>query len=118
MSHQPPPITVDEDRFLKLKPKALAWLIGIVIVIAGSWITIKYDMVTLRRDVTEHSEALKQFSAQLQAIESDARTAREVTAKLDRNMGEAALKAQFNQELVSQKLDQIMAEKRGGRSSP
>lgn len=107
-----------------MKPKAVAWLVGVVAVVVGSWITIKFDMITLRRDVTEHSNALERISGQLQSIESDARAARdaaakieqnakETAAKIERNVSEAALKSQFNQELVNQKLDQIMAEKRG-----
>lgn len=117
MPNENAPISLDEDRWLKMKPKAVAWIIGIVAVVVGSWATIKFDMVTLRRDVTDHSTTLEHISTQLQAIENDARSARDAASNLDRKVGEAALKSQFNQELLTQKLDQIMAEKRG-RTTP
>ncbi len=124
MSSDPKPITVDEDRWMRMKPKAVGWLVGLVVVATASWLTIKFDMVTLRRDVTEHSKTLELITTTLDAIEKDAKAAREVTAKIERtssetaakierNVSEASLKAQYNQELLNQKLDQIMAEKRG-----
>jgi lysyl-tRNA synthetase class I len=108
-------IPLDEERFLKLKPKILLSIIALVGAAVASWGAIKFDLRDVRRDVADHSKALDQISSQLQVIESEARKARETTATIERASREAELKNQYTQELINQKLDYLTGDKRGPR---
>jgi hypothetical protein len=108
-------IPIDEDRWLKIKPKVLISVIVAIMVLMGSWGAIKFDVILIRRDITEHKQALDRIQVQLQTIENDARAAREVSASIDRSAHEAALKVQSAQDLINQKLDFLTGDKRGPR---
>ena len=108
-------IPLDEDRFVKMKPKVLFSIIAIVAIAVASWGAIKFDLRDVRRDVADHSKSLEQISGQLLNIESEARASRQATAALERSSREAELKNQFMQELISQKLDYLTGDKRGPR---
>lgn len=98
------PFPLDENRWLKIKPKVLASFLVVTSIAVGSWLTIKFDVNLIRRDVTDHTRSLEIISAQLQSIESEARTARE-----------AAMRGQYQQDLINQKLDFLTGDKRGPR---
>lgn len=98
------PFPLDGDRWLKIKPKVLISFLVVTSVAVGSWLTIKFDVNLIRRDVNEQGNALETVSRQLQVIESDARTARE-----------ASMRMQYQQDLINQKLDYLTGDRRGPR---
>lgn len=98
------PFPLDDDRWLKIKPKVLISILVVTAVAVTSWLTIKFDVNLIRRDVSEHGKALDTITHQLQVIEADARTARE-----------AVLRNQYQQDLINQKLDYLTGDKRGPR---
>ncbi len=102
-----PPFPLDEDRWLKIKPKVLISILAAVAVAVGSWLTIKFDVVTLRKEVVDHGHTLENISVQLQTIEIDARAARE-----------AVIRSQNQQEIINLKLDYLTGDKRGPRPAP
>ena len=107
--------TLDEDRFVKVKPKVIFSIIAVVAIAVASWGAIKYDLRDVRRDVADHSKALEQISGQLQVIETEAREARRTTAAIERASREMELKNAYTQELINQKLDYLTGDKRGPR---
>ncbi len=101
------PIPIDEDRWLKIKPKVLLALLGVVAMAVGSWLSIKFDVNKIRDDVQGHSRTFDSIAQQLQSIESDARAARE-----------AVIRSQNQQEIINLKLDYLTGDKRGPRPAP
>jgi uncharacterized protein YdbL (DUF1318 family) len=108
-------IPLDEDRFVKMKPKVLFSIIAAVAIAVASWGAIKFDLRDVRRDVADHSKALEQISGQLQVIENEARAARQATAAIERASRESELKNQYTQDIINQKLDFLTGDKRGPR---
>ncbi len=98
------PFPIDENRWLKIKPKVLFTIIGIVGLAVWSWFTIKSDVNTIGKDVSFHGKTLEAMAGQLEAIQSEARASRET-----------ALRSQYQQDLINQKLDYLTGDKRGPR---
>ncbi len=98
------PFPIDENRWLKIKPKVLLSFIGLVALAVASWGAIKKDLGDVRRDVTEQGKAIEVISTQLSTIERDAKTARE-----------GAIRSEYQQEVINLKLDYLTGDKRGPR---
>ena len=94
----------DGDRWLKIKPKVLLWLIGIVALGVTSWGAIKFDVVVLRKDLSDQGRAVERMASQLETIQREATTARE-----------AVLTMKYQQDLINAKLDYLTGDKRGPR---
>ena len=94
----------DENRWLKMKPKVLLWIMGIVGVSVASWAAIKFDVATVRRDVNEQGTQLEHMTIQLQTIERESAAARE-----------AAITMKYQQDLINAKLDYLTGDRRGPR---
>lgn len=87
---------LDEDRPIKMKPKTFWGFAAAVAIAATSWGAIKWDLVSTKRDVTDHGEKLKGIETHLTAIETEAVKLRaEVVA------------ATFEQKLASQRVDNL-----------
>lgn len=86
-------ISLDEDRWVRMKPKMLAWIIGIVGLGVTSWGIIKSDVSRIDNKV----EALQ---AQLKAIQTESESSRN-----------AAIRSETQQQLINQKLDLILTGK-------
>lgn len=107
MAHEqtlPAEATFDEDRWLKMKPKVLGWIVLVVAIAVGSWIAIKADVQEVKKDVADHGDQLKKISEQLEVIKTSAVAARDSVTEL-----------RYEQKLVSQKLDYLTGDKRGPR---
>jgi hypothetical protein len=95
-------MVIDEDRFMKMKPKVLGTIIFIVAAAATSWGIIKGDVRSVDKKVdaiqTQLNTKSEVIGKQFDLIQADAKATRE-----------AVVRCETQQLLINQKLDLIMS---------